>query len=630
MFSQARRKPRSLAAAILGVLALLSVVVTSGPVAAASQKQYEFNFVNGITLAGVSTDKTHFLPDAGGTDANNPIGMNVHLSCSDKFEGGFGQKDGPNAQTDSAWQIASYSIGELKNGVLTLKCGDSFTPPGPPPAPAIKLVKTVNGQDANTPTGPRVTVGESVTLGYVVTNTGNVDLQSVSVTDLDLGPVSCPQDGLAPNESMTCDEASVLVTQAGQVFMEARTDAVGKSTAPATAPGPGKHAFIFVFENGQTISGTSESNTAFVPNAGGNDANNPTGMNVHVSCSDKFEGGFGQKDGPDPVLDSAWKIASYSIFSNGTLKCGDASTTVMIPVSDTDPIYYIADPVPSSPAIQIIKTVNGFDANTPPGVEVAVGSTIELGYKVTNTGDTPLSNVIVTDIPGGNVVSCAAASSLTVGQMVMCPIVTMQVTVAGQVYMNAGVEGTSPNGTVVTDTDPINYIAKTPPPTLSPPPDCSVALVGADVKITWDAGDGATIYAVKRNNNWLGRTTSLMFVDSNPAPGTYEYFVRSINGENRTDYVSCGMITIPEEPTTPPGPPVCSVFYSNGRAVVSWEAVAGARSYQVRHNGFWQVRTAELSWVDDTPGTGLYTVEAVFAGEVKSSRTTCAVIEPTS
>ena len=120
-----------------------------------------------------------------------------------------------------------------------------------------------------------------------------------------------------------------------------------------------------------------------------------------------------------------------------------------------------------------------------------------------------------------------------------------------------------------------------------------------------------------------------MFVDSsNLAPGTYEYFVRSINGADRTDYVSCGKITIPGVPTTPPGPPVCSVFYSNGRAVVSWAAVGGARSYQVRHNGFWQTRTTELTWTDDSPGNGVYTVEAVFANEVKSTRTTCKVVQP--
>jgi uncharacterized repeat protein (TIGR01451 family) len=619
-----RRKRAPISLAILGVLSLLVTMISAGPASAGPQKQYEFNFVNGTTLSGVTSDKVHFLAGAGGTDADNPIGMNVHLSCSDKFEGGFGQKDGPDPVLDSAWQIESYSIGELKNGQLTLKCGDSFAPPGPPPTPAIQLVKTVNGEDANSPTGPRVNVGDTVTLGYVVTNTGNVALSNVTVTDLDLGPVGCPRSVLDPDESMTCNEAQVEVTQVGPVFMEARTDGTASINSLPEAPVVSKgHAFAFLFTNGQTITGTSATNVAFVPDAGGTDANNPTGMDVHVSCSDQFVGGFGQKDGPDAVLDSAWQIAAYSISKDGNAKCSNVLSPVNISVSDTDPVHFVADPA-ATPGIDLMKTVNGQDANTAPGVTVTVGDTITLGYKVTNTGNTTLSNVVVTDLPGGAVVPCAAAANLAVGQMVNCPSVTMEITEPGQVFMNARVDGDSPAGTNVNDEDPINYDAKEDTaPTLDPPATCSAELVGSDVKVTWTAGNGATEYAVKRTGKWLSRTKALMYTDTNVPAGTYEYFVRSINGANRTDYVSCGKVTVPG---TSDGPGSCTVFYSNGNAVVDWTALDGAHSYQVRHNGYWQVRTTELWWHDTTPGHGTYTVEAVFAAELKSNRTTCDVV----
>jgi large repetitive protein len=43
-------------------------------------------------------------------------------------------------------------------------------------AASINVVKFVNGQDADSPTGPHVPVGSTVTFTYVVTNTGDVTL----------------------------------------------------------------------------------------------------------------------------------------------------------------------------------------------------------------------------------------------------------------------------------------------------------------------------------------------------------------------------------------------------------------------------------------------------------------------
>jgi len=57
-------------------------------------------------------------------------------------------------------------------------------------APAISIVEFVNGQDADSPTGPHVAVGSTVTFTYVVTNTGNVPLASVVVTDDKLGAIT--------------------------------------------------------------------------------------------------------------------------------------------------------------------------------------------------------------------------------------------------------------------------------------------------------------------------------------------------------------------------------------------------------------------------------------------------------
>jgi hypothetical protein len=57
-------------------------------------------------------------------------------------------------------------------------------------APAIDIEKATNGEDADTPTGPTVNVGSTVTWTYVVTNTGNVPLTNVTVTDDKLAPAA--------------------------------------------------------------------------------------------------------------------------------------------------------------------------------------------------------------------------------------------------------------------------------------------------------------------------------------------------------------------------------------------------------------------------------------------------------
>jgi len=51
------------------------------------------------------------------------------------------------------------------------------------PNPAIDIEKSTNGEDADEPTGPVLNVGDKVTWEYVVTNTGNVPLTDIVITD---------------------------------------------------------------------------------------------------------------------------------------------------------------------------------------------------------------------------------------------------------------------------------------------------------------------------------------------------------------------------------------------------------------------------------------------------------------
>jgi uncharacterized repeat protein (TIGR01451 family) len=85
--------------------------------------------------------------------------------------------------------------------------------------PAIDLEKHTNGSDADTPPGPRIPTGEPVTWTYVVTNTGNVDLTDLVVTDDQEAGLDCTRSLLAVNESFSCTLDSVALS--GQYTNEA-------------------------------------------------------------------------------------------------------------------------------------------------------------------------------------------------------------------------------------------------------------------------------------------------------------------------------------------------------------------------------------------------------------------------
>jgi hypothetical protein len=69
--------------------------------------------------------------------------------------------------------------------------------------PAIHIEKATNGEDADDPTGPVITVGDTVTWTYVVTNTGDLALHNVVVTDDVLGEI-CTIGDLAIGGNATC------------------------------------------------------------------------------------------------------------------------------------------------------------------------------------------------------------------------------------------------------------------------------------------------------------------------------------------------------------------------------------------------------------------------------------------
>ncbi len=385
----------------LALVLLAGMVLTIPGIALAKTIDFEFTFLHPdgttTTISGTSEDNTAFLPDAGGTTWPDGSGMDIHVSCSDEFPGGWGEKDGPDPILDSAWQVLSYTI--FKDGKL--EC--TTVPPPPPPEPDIDIEKATNGFDADDPTGPEIRVGGDVEWTYVVTNTGDVDLYDNVVTDDVIGQIGVIPF-LAPGASQTL--TAFGTAEEGQY--ENWSTVVGTARIPlsvsSVASNPEGKYYAFSFEDVNSddtlfIQGPITTNDQFFANLGGTSQDDPIGMTMHLSCSDPFTDGWGVKQGPDPIRDSAFRVDAFWIFEvkrDGEVKtkCG-APFPVEQQVSDDDPSHYIG--MPGDPDIDIEKYTNGEDADEAPGPSIPVGGTVTWTYVVTNTGDVPLWGAQVRD-----------------------------------------------------------------------------------------------------------------------------------------------------------------------------------------------------------------------------------------
>jgi hypothetical protein len=134
-------------------------------------------------------------------------------------------------------------------------------------------------------------------------------------------------------------------------------------------------------------------------------------------------------------------------------------------VTSSDPSHYYGDvpPPPLVPGVTIKKYTNGDDADVAPGPHIQVGAPVVWDYVVTNSGQTALSSVHVTD-NRGVAVSCPK-TSLAAGEVMHCS--GNGTATAGQ-YENIGtVTANPPTGPAVTSSDPSHYYGDVPPP---PPP----------------------------------------------------------------------------------------------------------------------------------------------------------------
>ncbi len=365
------------------------------------------------------------------------------------------------------------------------------------PDPSVDIEKYTNGVDADSAPGPIIPLGDTVSWTYVVTNTGNMRLDDVAVTDDVEGAVSCPTTTLAQGEFMTCSASGT--SSAGQYANEAEVTAIDSTGTPVSDSDPSHYsgtdpsvsiekatvaygveydADAFVDTNGDEIApliavGDPVSWVYRVTNTGNEDLDNVVvsddqGVTVVGPTGDDGDGLLNPLEtweytgGPDTAADGPY----------ANLATVTAEAPVGGPVTDSDPSHYRGYTL----GIDVEKTTNGQDADLPndPDVPVLrVGDQVFWSYQVTNTGTHRLTNVVVTDDQGATVDCSAVPDPLLPGATGLCHATgTALDTGSTTPYANVGTVVAEPAlapsvtlppghpliGATVNDQDPSHYV----------------------------------------------------------------------------------------------------------------------------------------------------------------------------
>ncbi|MFK7803941.1 MAG: hypothetical protein AB8G95_20070 [Anaerolineae bacterium] len=346
-------------------------------------------------------------------------------------------------------------------------------------APDITLDKTYLS-NADEDSSNDVSVNDTLTYQFVITNSGNVSLTDIQVDDPlpGLSTVSCPAGGLLPNNSKTCtatysvrqtdvDNGSIVNTATTSGDSPADTTVTSNDTATVpVAQNPAieieKTLFLNADEDGSLDRTLNDTLTyRFVITNSGDVALNNVSVNdplvnpATLSCSPAISSTLAL--GQSMVCTAGYVIAQIDIengaITNTATATGETSTNISVDDTDT-----IVSETAQKPAISLDKKLNGYtDADI--SSDISPGDTLTFGFVLTNTGNVSLNNVQLIDtLINTATLSCAPTlgSSLAIGAVMSCSaehVVTQTERDNGQVVNSATATGESPANVTVQDFD---------------------------------------------------------------------------------------------------------------------------------------------------------------------------------
>ncbi len=384
--------------------------------------------------------------------------------------------------------------------------------------PGIQVIKSTNGQDANTTTGPLLAVGSTATFTYAVTSTGSTSLQNVVLRDDNGTTANLADDFTVTRTGGDTNSDNILDTTETWTYSATRVVTAGQYTNIATVTAADL--------SGNNVTDTDPSNhfgvsaaINVVKSTNGQDANTTTGPllavggtatftyvvtnpgnislatvvvrddNGTTATADDFNATFVSGDtNSNSRLDigETWNYQATRVVTAGQYTNIGTASGNPVDAQGAD-IAGITDPTDTDPSnhfgaatsINVVKSVNGQDANTTPGASLGVGTTATFSYVVTNTGNVALGTVTVRDDNGtvGNLaddfnatfVSGDTNSNSRLDTTETWTYNATRTVVAGQYSNTATATGAPLDAagaaitflTAPTDTDPANYFGVT-------------------------------------------------------------------------------------------------------------------------------------------------------------------------
>ncbi len=340
------------------------------------------------------------------------------------------------------------------------------------PQPAITLYKYTNGYDADTVTGPLIPVGDPVIWAYRITNSGNVTLTNVTLTDDQLTAQNPLTTGvtLIPGQVITVTATGVATfgqyVNIGIVTATNTFSATGAITPTVTVINPshyyGSNGSIALrkYTNGVDADtatgpfiavGDTVTWRYVMTNTGNVTLTNVTLTDDQLVVQNPLTKGVTLAPGEviNVIVTGTATAGQYANLGTVT-----GQPTVGGVVTATNPSYYFG----SEPGINLRKYTNGDDADTPTGPVVDAGSVITWTYVIANSGNITLTNVTLTD--DQLTVQNPLTSNVTLAPGAVITIAATGVATAGQ-YANIGmVTGHAQPGLIVTATNPSHYFAE--------------------------------------------------------------------------------------------------------------------------------------------------------------------------
>ena len=341
---------------------------------------------------------------------------------------------------------ATPAAGEL--GPVT----DRVTITAPAAAPRLTLAKTaVSGN-------PYDAVGDVVNYQYVVTNTGNVTISALSVSDNRIATVTCPVTTLAPAASTTCT-ASYTITQADLN--------AGSVTNIATASGTPARGTLTPVTDNETVNAAANPALTLAKTAVSGDPYSTVGTvvnyqylvtntgNVSISALAVADDKIATVSCPVTTLAPAASTtctASYTItqadldagsVTNHATATGTPAQGTLVPATANETVNATA-----TPSLTLNKTAvsgNPYDA---------VGDVVAYQYVVANTGNVTINALSLSDDKIATV-TCPVAT-LAPGASTTCTAsytITQADVDAGLVTNHATATGTPAQGTLTPATD---------------------------------------------------------------------------------------------------------------------------------------------------------------------------------